>query len=97
MGTSGISVHSDNCHFPFSNGYELFGQRIFKPLMKSIYDFNYATEIDPPLILSASLTQNQTLVIETSSSNLMAGSNNYSQLLAKSKMILSSQMPMGSV
>ena len=51
--------------------------------MKSIYDFNYATEIDPPLILSASLTQNQTLVIETSSSNLMAGSNNYSQLLAK--------------
>ena len=83
MGTSGISVHSDNCHFPFSNGYELFGQRIFKPLMKSIYDLNYATEIDPPLILSASLTQNQTLVIETSSSNLMAGSNNYSQLLGK--------------
>ena len=83
MGTSGISVHSDNCHFPFSNGYELFGQRIFKPLMKSIYDLNYATEIDPPLILLASLTQNQTLVIETSSSNLMAGSNNYSQLLGK--------------
>jgi len=67
MGTSGISVHSDNCHFPFSNGYELFGQRIFKPLMKSIYNFNYASEIDPPLILSASLTQNQTLVIETTS------------------------------
>ena len=83
MGTSGISVHSDNCHFPFSNGYELFGQRIFKPLMKSIYDFNYASEIDPPLILSASLTQNQTLVIETSSSNLIAGSNNYLQLLGK--------------
>ena len=83
MGTSGISVHSDNCHFPFSNGYELFGQRIFKPLMKSIYDLNYATEIDPPLILSASLIQNQTLVIETSSSSLMAGSNNYSQLLGK--------------
>jgi hypothetical protein len=83
MGTSGISVHSDNCHFPFSNGYELFGQRIFKPLMKSIYDFNFATEIDPPLILSAGLTQNQTLLIETSSSNLMAGSNNYSQLLGK--------------
>ena len=83
MGTSGISVHSDNCHFPFSNGYELFGQRIFKPLMKSIYNFNYASEIDPPLILSASLTQSQTLVIETSSSNLIAGSNNYSQLLGK--------------
>jgi hypothetical protein len=83
MGTSGISVHSDNCHFPFSNGYELFGQRIFKPLMKSIYNFNYNSEIDPPLILSVNLTQTQTLVIETSSNNLIAGSNNYSQLLGK--------------
>ena len=83
MGTSGISVHSDNCHFPFSNGYELFGQRIFKPLMKSIYNFNYNSEIDPPLILSVNLTQTQTLVIETSSNNLIAGSNNYFQLLDK--------------
>jgi hypothetical protein len=83
MGTSGISVHSDNCHFPFSNGYELFGQRIFKPLMKSIYNFNYNSEIDPPLILSTNLTQTQTLVIETSSNNLIAGSNNYFQLLGK--------------
>ena len=73
----------DNCHFPFSNGYELFGQRIFKPLMKSIYNFNYNSEIDPPLILSVNLTQTQTLVIETSSNNLIAGSNNYFQLLGK--------------
>ena len=83
MGTSGISVHSDNCHFPFSNGYELFGDRIFKPLMKSIYGYNYSSEIDPPLILSVSLTQNQTILIETSSSNLIAGSNNYFQLLSR--------------
>jgi hypothetical protein len=83
MGTSGISVHSDNCHYPFSNGYELFGNRIFKPLMKSIYGYNYSSEIDPPLILSASLTQNQTVLIETSSSNLIAGSNNYFQLLSR--------------
>jgi len=83
MGTSGISVHSDNCHFPFSNGYELFGDRIFKPIMKSIYGYNYTSEIDPPLILSVSLTQNQTILIETSSSNLIAGSNNYFQLLSR--------------
>ena len=70
-------------HYPFSNGYELFGNRIFKPLMKSIYGYNYSSEIDPPLILSASLTQNQTVLIETSSSNLIAGSNNYFQLLSR--------------
>lgn len=83
MGTSGITVHSDNCHFPFSNGYELFGKRIFRPLMKSIYGYSYNGEIDPPLVVSASLTQNQTLTIETSSSNLVPGTNNYSQLLNK--------------
>ena len=83
MGTSGITVHSDNCHFPFSNGYELFGERIFRPLMKSIYGYSYNGEIDPPLVVSASITQNQTLTIETSSSNLVPGTNNYSQLLNK--------------
>ena len=83
MGTSGITVHSDNCHFPFSNGYELFGERIFRPFMKLIYGFSYTSEIDPPLIVSASLTQNQTLTIETSSRNLFPGNNNYSQLLNK--------------
>ena len=83
MGTSGIRVHSDNCHFPFSNGYELFGERIFRPLMKSIYGYSYNGEIDPPLVVSASLTQNQTLTIETSSTNLIPGTNNYSQLLNK--------------
>ena len=41
MGTSGISVHSDNCHFPFSLGYESFGQRIFKPLMSHIYGYRH--------------------------------------------------------
>ena len=76
MGTSGITVHSDNCHFPFSNGYELFGERIFRPLMKSIYGYSYIGEIDPPLVVSASITQNQTLTIETSSSNLVPGTNN---------------------
>jgi hypothetical protein len=82
MGTSGITVHSDNCHFPFSSGYESFGQRIFKPVMSHIYGNNYEEEIDPPHIVSASLTDTQTLKIETNQ-NLFLNTNNTNNLLSK--------------
>ena len=55
MGTSGISLHSDNCHFPFLNGYESFANRIIKPLMREIYNLTYNELIDPPEILSTNL------------------------------------------
>jgi hypothetical protein len=82
MGTSGIKVHSDNCHFPFSSGYESFGQRIFKPLMSHIYGYSYEQEINPPHIVSASLINTQTLKIETNQ-NLFSNTNNTNNLLSK--------------
>jgi hypothetical protein len=82
MGTSGIKVHSDNCHFPFSSGYESFGQRIFKPLMSHIYGYSYEQEINPPHIVSASLIDTQTLKIETNQ-NLFSNTNNTNNLLSK--------------
>ena len=82
MGTSGIKVHSDNCHFPFSSGYESFGQRIFKPLMSHIYGYSYEQEINPPHIVSASLIDKQTLKIETNQ-NLFSNTNNTNNLLSK--------------
>jgi hypothetical protein len=75
-------VHSDNCHFPFSSGYESFGQRIFKPLMSHIYGYSYEQEINPPHIVSASLIDTQTLKIETNQ-NLFSNTNNTNNLLSK--------------
>jgi len=83
MGTTGMVPHSDYCHYPFVNGYEKFANRIFKPLMRDLYGYSYNDEIDAPMILSANLSDSQTLVIQTNSSNLTTNTNNNSNLLTK--------------
>ena len=83
MGTTGMTLHSDNCHYPFSNGYEKFANRIFKPLMRDLYGYSYNEEIDAPMILSANLSDSQTLVIQTNANNLITNTNNNSSLLSK--------------
>ena len=83
MPTAGITSHSDYCHFPFVNGYESFANRIYKPLTRDLYQYTYSEEIDAPMILSAALTNQQTLVMETSSAGLMTNTTNVSQLLSK--------------
>ena len=81
MPTTGMTSHSDYCHFPFTNGYETFANRIFKPLTRDLYGYNYSEEIDPPMILSANLTNENTLVVETSSESLMINTNNTNLIL----------------
>jgi len=83
MPTAGITSHSDYCHFPFVKGYESFANRIYKPLTRDLYQKTYSEEIDAPMILSAALTNQQTLVVETSSAGLMTNTTNTSQLLSK--------------
>ena len=78
MGTTGMTLHSDDCHYPFVNGYETFAVRIFKPLMRDLYGYTYNEEIDAPMILSANLSDSQTLVIQTDSDNLTTNTNNNS-------------------
>ncbi len=58
---------SDNCHFKFNNGYELFGQRIFDLISSTVYDLETYEEIHPPDIIDAYLVDDQTLVVETDS------------------------------
>ena len=81
MPTAGITSHSDYCHFPFVNGYETFANRIFKPLTRDLYQYIYTEEIDAPMILSASLTDQQTLVVETNSTGLMTNTTDTNLLL----------------
>ena len=81
MPTAGITSHSDYCHFPFLKGYESFANRIYKPLTRDVYGYNYSEEIDPPMIVSATYTNEQKLIIETSSAELMTNTNNTNYLL----------------
>jgi len=83
MPTAGITSHSDYCHFPFVNGYETFANRIYKPLTRDLYQYNYSEEIDAPMILSAVLTNQQTLVIETNSTGLMTNTTNTNLILTR--------------
>jgi hypothetical protein len=83
MPTAGITSHSDYCHFPFVNGYESFANRIYKPLTRDLYEYTYSEEIDAPMILSAALTNQQTLVVETSSAGLMTNTTNTNLILSK--------------
>ena len=83
MPTTGMTTHSDNCHYPFTNGYETFGNRIYKPVMRDLFSYSYEEEIDAPMILSANLTSTQTLVIETSAENLMINTTDTSAILNK--------------
>ena len=83
MPTAGITSHSDYCHFPFVNGYESFANRIYKPLTRDLYEYTYTEEIDAPMILTAALTNQQTLVVETSSADLMTNTTNTNLILSK--------------
>jgi hypothetical protein len=81
MPTAGVTSHSDYCHFPFENGYESFANRIYKPLTRDLYQYTYSEEIDPPMIVSATFTNEQKLIIETSSAGLMTNTTNINFLL----------------
>ena len=83
MPTAGVTSHSDYCHFPFENGYESFANRIYKPLTRDLYQYTYSEEIDPPMIVSATFTNEQKLIIETSSAGLMTNTTNINSLLTK--------------
>jgi len=83
MPTAGITSHSDYCHFPFVNGYESFANRIYKPLTRDLYGYNYSEEIDAPMIVSATFTNEQNLVVETSSAGLMINTTNINFILSK--------------
>jgi hypothetical protein len=63
MPTTGMTTHSDNCHYPFTNGYEKFGTRIFKPVLNNIYSVDYSEEINAPMVTDIQLSTNNGLNI----------------------------------
>ena len=65
MPTTGMSLASDNCHYPFGNGYEKFATRIYPLVKRDIYGESFTQNIDAPMITSAKLMTPTSLEIET--------------------------------
>ena len=85
MPTTGMTTHSDNCHYPFTNGYEKFGTRIFKPVMKNLYGVTYSEEINAPMVtdIQFSNTNGLNIIITTDAVSLMTNTQNSETLLEK--------------
>jgi hypothetical protein len=67
MPTTGMTLHNDNCHFPFVDGYEKFATRIYPLVKRHIYGETMASTFDAPMITSAKLMSPTSLEIETDS------------------------------
>jgi len=65
MSTAAAIKHSDNCHFVYSGGHELFAERIFELVYRDIYNIPTTDDIDAPMLVGATLTTPTTLEIET--------------------------------
>jgi hypothetical protein len=85
MPTTGLALHTDNCHFPFTNGYESFATRINKLVLHNIYNKTFTEEIKAPMIKSAEFTAPNTLVLETDAVLLKYSSTDQNMMLTKIK------------
>jgi len=71
MTTMALQQIDDDCHFAFTGGYEEFANRIYKLVNRDMYGgMGYSSDIEPPMIKSAYLTDNTTLVVETDAISL---------------------------
>ncbi|HJN06712.1 MAG TPA: sialate O-acetylesterase, partial [Bacteroidales bacterium] len=70
MSTAALIHYEDDCHFPFINGYESFAKRIFPLVLRNFYGITTSNEIDPPMIVSANLINDTTLIVETDADEL---------------------------
>ena len=48
MSTNGLTAHTDNCHYPFTGGYETHGINAFRQVARDLYGAPDAPDIDPP-------------------------------------------------
>jgi hypothetical protein len=85
MPTTSLYLHTDNCHFPFVNGYESFATRIHKLVLHDIYGISYTEEIKAPMIKSAEFIAPNTLVLETDAISLKFSSTDQTTMLTRLK------------
>jgi len=69
-------VEPGYAHFVFTNGYEAFANRIFPLVKRDFYSGINGVDIEPPMITTAYLANNTTLVIETDAGSLIKDATN---------------------
>lgn len=68
--TAALTHVEDDCHFPYTNGYERFATRLFPLVLRDLYGIPSTQEIDPPMIQSAYMRNDTTLVVSTDAHEL---------------------------
>ena len=48
MSTNGLATHADQCHYPFSGGYEVHGLNSYRQVARELYSAPDDPDIDPP-------------------------------------------------
>ena len=46
--SNGLTAHTDNCHYPFTGGYETHGLNVFRQVARDLYGAPDGPSIDPP-------------------------------------------------
>lgn len=72
ISTARMIHFNDECHFNFTNGYEEFGNRLFRIVDEDLYGSNYTLDVRSPQIVNARLIFPTTIQIETSANLLMS-------------------------
>lgn len=72
ISTAKMKHFSDDCHFNFTDGYELFGNRLFRIVDEDLYGGYYPANVHSPDIISAQLIFSTTVQISTTSPFLMS-------------------------
>lgn len=68
MTAKGVPLWSDDCHFPYLNGYEKIGERIANMVKNDLYNENIL-HTRPPDILNAEFINANTLMMTTTNPN----------------------------
>ena len=70
ISTAAMQHYTDGCHFAFTDGYEIFADRLFKQVNRDLYGATYSEEIDSPVAYDAFLPGGNTLVVKTTATSL---------------------------
>jgi len=70
MTTAALKHSEDNCHFNYIDGYESFAKRIYNLVVSDIYGGINETDLGPPMIIDAYISNQKNIIIETDASSL---------------------------
>lgn len=85
MPTTSLLLHTDDCHFPFKNGYESFADRIYKMVLQDLYKKSFSEEITAPMIKNIEFSEPNILIVETDARELIFSSTDQVTLLTRLK------------